>query len=113
MYATGRCYLSRLALLLLALALGSSAWAVSLQEAKEKGLVGETPTGYLEVISGNGEAKALVERVNAERRSQYAAIAKRNGTQLNAVEKLAGKKAIEKTESGHYVRLPSGEWVKK
>jgi uncharacterized protein YdbL (DUF1318 family) len=32
---------------------------------------------------------------------------------VDAVEALAGKKAIERTPPGQYVRLPSGQWVKK
>ncbi len=111
MYTTNNIF--RLALFLLALAFGSSAWALDLQEAKAQGLVGETPGGYLAIVKGSGEVKALVDSVNKERRARYLEIARRNGTQLSAVEKLAGKKAIEKTEAGHYIQLPTGEWVRK
>jgi len=101
---------------LLALLLGtSSAFALSLDEAKGRGLVGETPTGYLAPVAGNPSpaVQALVRVINAKRRARYQEIAKKNGIAVADVEKLAGKKAIEKTPPGQYVRTPSGEWVKK
>ena len=55
----------------------------------------------------------MVNDINTKRKAHYQAIAKRNNTSLNVVEQLAGKKAIEKTPSGQYVKLPSGAWVKK
>jgi uncharacterized protein len=54
---------------------------------------------------------ALVNDINAKRKAAYTDIAQRNGTALDAVEQLAGKKAIEKTPPGQYVKLPSGEWI--
>jgi uncharacterized protein YdbL (DUF1318 family) len=89
------------------------AFAIDLQTAKSQGLVGETSSGYLGVLGGGGEVQQLVNQVNAQRRAEYQAIAQRNGTSLQAVEALAGKKAIERTPSGQYVQLPSGQWVKK
>lgn len=90
-------------------------WAISLHEAKAQGLVGEQPDGYLGLVKGSASAdvKAMMKRINAARRQEYQAIARRNGTELNVVEALAGKKAIERTPAGEYVKLPSGKWVKK
>lgn len=90
-------------------------WALTLGEAKAKGLVGETPTGYLGIVSGKGsrEVRALMKDVNQKRKQKYQGIAKRNGTSLQTVEVLAGKTAIKKTRSGHYIQLPSGKWTKK
>lgn len=90
-------------------------WAISLQDAKAQGLVGEQANGYLGLVksSASAEVKALVNEINAQRRKEYQGIARRNNTELNVVEALAGKKAIEKTASGQYVKLPSGQWVKK
>ena len=93
----------------------SGLWALTLGEAKAKGLVGETPTGYLGVVSGKDsrEVRALMKDVNQKRRQKYQSIAKRNGTSLQTVEVLAGKTAIKKTRPGHYIQLPSGQWTKK
>ncbi len=89
------------------------AWALSLEEAKGKGLVGERANGYLGVVNaGDREAQALVQEINQKRRQAYEGIAKRNGTPLSAVETLAGEKAINNTQPGHMVEGPGG-WVKK
>ncbi len=92
-----------------------SAWALDLDDAKASGLVGETPTGYLAAVSDSpsAEVTALVNEVNSKRKKQYGEIASKRNIPLNAVEKLAAKKAYEKTESGHYVKNASGAWEKK
>lgn len=91
----------------------SSALAISLDEAKSKGLVGEKPNGYLGVVGASSpEVQGLVSEVNGKRRQAYEDIAKRNRTQLDAVEALAGRKAIQNTKPGHYVEGPGG-WMKK
>lgn len=87
--------------------------ALSLDEAKAQGLVGERPTGYLGVVnSSNAEAQALIADVNQKRRQAYEDIAKRNRTPLTAVESLAGEKAIQNTKPGNFVEGPGG-WIKK
>jgi uncharacterized protein YdbL (DUF1318 family) len=97
-------------LLLLSAQMG---YGLDLQAAKTQGLVGETPTGYLAVVKGgNAEAEALAQSINAQRRQHYEEIAKRNSTQLKAVEELAGKKAVEKTPAGQWILL-DGAWKKK
>ena len=88
-------------------------FSMSVEEAKTKGLVGEKPNGYLGVVSpGSPEAQSLTDEVNQKRRQAYAEIAARNRTQLEAVEALAGEKAIQNTKPGHFVEGPSG-WTKK
>lgn len=89
------------------------AWALSLDEAKAKGLVGEKPSGYLGVVSGGGDVQALVKDINQKRRQAYEDIARRNKTNVNDVEALAGEKAIQNTQPGHFVQSPSGQWTKK
>jgi len=95
------------------LGFSSSLWAIDLQSAKSQGLVGETPSGYLAVVKASADARAVVAKVNDARKKHYQLIAKRNGTSLQVVELLAGKKAIEKAARGHYVKNASGSWVKK
>ena len=91
----------------------SSASALSLEEAKAKGLVGEKPNGYLGVVApSGGEVQALTNDVNQKRRQAYEDIARRNRTQLDAVEALAGEKAIQNTKLGNFVEGPGG-WMKK
>ena len=90
-----------------------SAFALSLDEAKAKGLVGERANGYLgAVIASNADAQAVIEDVNRKRRQAYEEIAKRNRTDIRAVETLAGEKAIQNTTPGNFVEGPGG-WIKK
>lgn len=90
--------------LLFSLLLPALAWAISLDEAKSKGLVGEEPSGYLGVVQSGapGDVTSLVASVNSQRRDKYSEIAKKNGTPLAAVEALAGEKAIQNTEWGKF-----------
>ena len=110
----------RLGALLLVTALAIAGWsapasAVTLDQAKSQGQVGEQANGYLGVVSAGAPAdvQALVADINQKRKAEYQDIAQRNNTSLNAVEALAGKKAVELTPPGQYVRLPSGQWVRK
>lgn len=95
------------------LAGGQPAFALTLEEAKAKGLVGEKANGYLGLVApGNGEAQALTSEVNQKRRQAYEEIARRNGTSVSAVETLAGEKAVQNTKPGNFVE-GSGGWMKK
>ena len=105
------------ALIVMLAGLGWSApsWAISLQDAKAQGLVGEQPNGYLGLVKvgAAAEVKAMMADINAKRKKAYQSISQRNNTALSAVEALAGKKAIERTPAGQYVKMPSGQWLKK
>lgn len=87
--------------------------AITLQEAKSAGLVGEQANGYLGMVKSSPGVQQLIESVNNARKHHYAEIAANNNTSIEIVEKLAAKKAIDLTPAGQYIRLPSGEWVKK
>jgi uncharacterized protein YdbL (DUF1318 family) len=89
------------------------AFALDLQQAKDQGLVGETTTGYLEAVSSpSPDVKALIQSINAQRKAKFQEIAISNKTSLETVEKLAGKKAIEKSDAGAYIKI-DGSWQKK
>jgi len=102
-----------LAFLLLAVMVPLTSFAISLDEAKAKGMVGEQTDGYLGVVTPSADANKLISDINLKRKDKYQEIANSNGTSLSAVEQLAAKKAIENTHSGHFVRLPDGSWKKK
>ncbi len=89
------------------------AFALSLDEAKAKGLVGERQDGYLGVVSAGAEATTLVKSINNQRRAEYDRIAGQNGTPRTAIEKLAAEKAYANTPGGQYVQGSNGSWVKK
>lgn len=109
----------QLGALILALCLAVPALALSLDEAKgqleaakQQGLVGETPTGYLDVVKPDGNARGIVEAINKARRDEYARIADKHDIPVTQVETVAGQKALEKTPAGQYIQTESG-WVKK
>ncbi|MBS8239529.1 DUF1318 domain-containing protein [Marinobacter lipolyticus] len=111
--------LLQLGAFILALGMTTSALAMGLDEAKQKldavkqqGLVGETPTGYLDVVRPEAEAREVVEAINTARRDEYTRIAEKHGIPVTQVETVAGQKAVEKTPSGQFV-LVDGQWVKK
>ncbi len=90
-----------------------NAYSIDLQSAKDQGLVGEAPSGYLAAVKpATPEMYALIKNVNSKRKQKYSEIAARNNTKLLAVERLAGKKAIEKTKPGGYIKQ-GGTWQKK
>ena len=87
--------------------------AISLDEAKAQGLVGERADGYLGVVSSTStEIQQLIDSINQKRKAKYIEIAARNGTDLATVEKLAGEKTVSKTPSGQYVNV-NGSWQRK
>jgi uncharacterized protein YdbL (DUF1318 family) len=109
--------LSSLALLL-AVTVGALAWpgearALSLQEAKQQGLVGEKPDGYLGLVSANApaEVRKLVDDVNAKRTEVYAKIAKQEGVSVVVVAARSGERLIREASPGEYVLM--GTWKKK
>ncbi|WP_439332002.1 YdbL family protein [Pseudoalteromonas caenipelagi] len=103
---------NKLIIAVAALGMAFSALALTLDSAKEQGLVGETESGYLAAVNGNAQVQALISDINAKRKAKYQQLAQKNGISLSQVEALAGKKAIEKTSTGHYVQV-NGRWVKK
>jgi len=91
------------------------AFGIELDDAKQRGLLGERPDGYLGLAnpSASPDAVSLMKDINNKRREVYKGIAEKNGTALSAVEALAGKKAIEKTASGQLIMQPNGTWARK
>ena len=74
--------------------------------------MGETPTGYLDVVGSDERAREIVDAINEARRQEYARIARKHNIPVTQVETVAGKKAIEKTPAGQFVVI-EGQWVKK
>lgn len=106
-------------LVILSLSLALPVLAMNLQQAmsnlpsaKDQGLVGEQPNGYLGVVKAEGQAAEIVRLINQARREQYQKLAQENGLPLADVEAMAGQKAIERTTSGHVIQV-DGKWVKK
>ena len=106
-------FIKKSACALLVSAMAFSAWALSLNDAKQQGLVGEMPNGYLGVVVDNAAAKSLVASVNKKRKSIYMNLARKNKITMQQVTALAGEKSLAKTQTGHLIKNSSGQWVKK
>ncbi len=105
--------IKKFSLAMVALTITFSAWAVSLEQAKQQGLVGEMANGYLGTVVTSPEVTSLVAEVNKKRKSLYLDIARKNKLSMKQVTALAGEKAIGKTRSGHLIKMASGGWIKK
>ncbi|MEY0952767.1 YdbL family protein [Providencia manganoxydans] len=91
-----------------------SAYALTVDEAKDQGLVGETLSGYLAVVNtNNSTVTQLVDDINREREIKYSEIAAKNNLQTKDVGRIAGQKLVERAGSGEYVRGINGQWLKK
>lgn len=81
---------------LLSLSVISSALALDLRDARSKGLVKESASGYIEAASSMPEVQVLVKDVNAKRKAEYERISKENGQSVEVVGKLAAEQIKEK-----------------
>ncbi len=84
----------------------------ALPNAKAQGMVGEQLNGYLGVVQESADAQSIVKLINDARRAEYTRLAKDNNIAVADVEALAGQKAVERTQRGHYILL-DGQWLQK
>ncbi|MCY0965776.1 YdbL family protein [Parathalassolituus penaei] len=89
--------------------------ALDLDQAREQGLVGEKPDGYVGlVVTSNKEAAALVVTINQQRKQHYQEIANKQNTALGNIERIAGEKLVTKAMGeGIYYQDTSGSWNRK
>lgn len=95
------------------LLLSPAAMAVTLDQARQQGLVGETLSGYIAPLKQNNDTQTLVERINQGRMQQYQMLAQRNNMTTGEVARIAGQKLVERAAPGEYVRGINGQWLKK
>ncbi|AYZ33147.1 YdbL family protein [Serratia sp. FDAARGOS_506] len=91
----------------------SLAMALTLDEAKQQGRVGETLSGYIAPVKQDAETLALVKRINAGRAEKYQEVADGNHIAVDEVARMAGQKLVTRAQSGEYVRGINGQWLKK
>jgi len=98
----------------LVLSAGMAMASLTVDSAKQQGLVGERSDGTLGIVAGaTPEISALVSTTNQERMAKYNAIAAKNGTGLAQVQALAGKKLITAAKPGEFVQGADGSWQRK
>lgn len=100
-------------IVLAGLLFSTCALALTLNDAREQGRVGETLSGYIAPIKQDPETLALVKSINEGRAQHYQQLADTNNVSLNEVARLAGQKLVDRAPAGEYVRGLNGQWMKK
>ncbi|EAX4620322.1 DUF1318 domain-containing protein [Salmonella enterica subsp. arizonae] len=90
-----------------------SVWALTLEEARSQGRVGETLNGYLVALKNDAETQKLVLEINLARRASYQQLADSNHLPVDEVAKMAGQKLVERARPGEYVQGINGKWMRK
>ncbi|EJO2453224.1 YdbL family protein [Salmonella enterica] len=90
-----------------------SVWALTLDEARTQGRVGETLNGYLVALKNDAETQKLVLGINHARRASYQQLADSNHLPVDEVAKMAGQKLVERARPGEYVQGINGKWMRK
>ena len=104
----------QLAVILVALSLFSgNGWALTLNEARSQGRVGETLNGYLVALKTDAETQALVSEINKARSASYQQLAESNNSPPDEVAKMAGQKLVARAKPGEYVQGINGKWLRK
>ncbi|MEY4923383.1 MAG: hypothetical protein RLY17_2100 [Pseudomonadota bacterium] len=91
----------------------SMAFALTVEQAKQQGRVGETLSGYLAPVKKDAETLALVEQINIARSERYQEVAQKNHISIEDVARLAGQKLVNRAASGEYVRGINGQWMRR
>ncbi len=91
----------------------SMTFALTVEQAKQQGRVGETLSGYLAPVKKDAETLALVEQINIARSERYQEVAQRNHISIEDVARLAGQKLVNRAASGEYVRGINGQWMRR
>lgn len=90
-------------------------FALSLDQAKAQGLVGEASTGYLATIATapNAKVQSLVTEINRKRKAAYKDKARKAGVALKVMETRIAERLQQRAAPGHYIQATNGQWEKK
>jgi hypothetical protein len=79
--------------------------------ARSAGQVGEQPDGYLGVVgSASAELRALVSKINIQRKSAYTQQAGASGATVEQFAFTSGCNLIAQTAPGEKYQAPGGAW---
>lgn len=83
-------------------------------KAKSDGLIGETSSGYLAVVtSAPREVVNAMNEINIRRKSLYTQLAREQNVQIEVVAALTGEKVLAGIKSGEKFMDDSGQWNTK
>ncbi|MBB5711031.1 YdbL family protein [Sphingomonas xinjiangensis] len=81
------------------------------QAARQQGLVGEQPDGYLGIVGpATSELRALVNNINIQRKKQYTDQAA-SGSTVEQMAFVTGCNLIARSAAGEKYRAPDGRWL--
>lgn len=81
------------------------------QAARQEGLVGEQPDGYLGIVgSATPELRAMVNNINIQRKKQYTDQAA-SGSTVEQMAFVTGCNLIARSAAGEKYRAPDGRWL--
>jgi uncharacterized protein YdbL (DUF1318 family) len=96
------------------LVVSQMSFALTLDDAQKKGLLGENASGYLAITPrSNAEATVLMNDINTKRKIKYQSIADEQKMDLKSIEKIAGEKITNKLKAGEFYKDINGQWHKK
>lgn len=106
---------NRVIWIMLLLLVSLPAWALSLDQAKSQGLVGEQVNGYIGIVTStpSSELRSLVTNVNQQRRTLYQRSAHEASVTLDVFEIRAGQRLQERAKAGEYIQDQNGQWRRK
>lgn len=93
--------------------LSGNVMALTLNEARTQGRVGETLNGYLVALKNDAETQTLVKKINEARNASYQQLAETNHIPVDQVAKMAGQKLVDRAKPGEYVQGINGKWMQK
>lgn len=94
-------------------ALAAPAWAQrdpAYAAARAAGKVGEKTDGYLAVVGGANELRAMVEDINIKRRANYTERARAQSATVEEYAFTQGCILIARTAAGEKYQAPDGSW---
>ena len=86
-----------------------------IEALKKAGTIGENKSGYLEAMKDaklEDADKKLLEDENKDRKTVYAAVAKKEGSTVDKVGEIRAKQIRSKAKEGEYIQGEDGKWVK-
>lgn len=102
-----------LAVFLTATLMAGQAFALTLDQARNSGIVGEKVDGYVGVVTPSAEAQAVANEVNARRKAEYEKISRQNKQPVSVVGKIAAETIINGLPAGSFYQGADGSWKKK
>ena len=82
-------------------------------DIKNKGIVGETNTGYLGYVTAKKEKQDVVAAENEDRKAIYTQIARQQNVSTQLVQKRRAAALFSSGTKGHYYQNEDGAWIKK